>query len=163
MTLTRVGAPLPVSQVALQLNVTQDWSCVSLDTSAANLNAGLCLMSRLSSLVSTRHAARLFGSFERELLTEGGNLAGVRETHLAIILGPPFGGTSRASVGLRIWKLYASQYIGGEDDVLTDVLHAEAKQFLDAIVASAVCKSQRLHNWLKQAELPAFPVMYDDD
>lgn len=140
-----------LKQVALSLNVTTDWSAASLDTSPGNLNAGLCLMSRLASLLSTTQAARLFCGFERELLTEGGGLAGAQETHLALILGPPFGGRSHCSIGLRVWKLYAAQYTDAEGE-LTESLQREAKQFLDAIVASSVCKSQRLHNWLKQAE-----------
>ena len=163
-------------QLALGLNVTTDWcaeltresspfppffsrTCVShatharahtrgterLDTSPGNLNASLCLMARLSQLLTPTESSRLFHSFERELLTEGGHLGGGSENNLLLSLGPPFS-TRGSSVGLLVWRQYAQLYTDGGDE-----LSREAKQLLDSIVASSVCRSQKLATWLKAA------------
>ena len=118
-----------------------------LDTSPGNLNESLCLMSRLSQLLTPTESSRLFHSFERELLTEGGHLSGGggSENNLLLSLGPPFS-TRGSSVGLLVWRQYAQLYTDGGDE-----LSREAKQLLDSIVASSVCRSQKLATWLKAA------------
>ena len=104
-------------------------------------------MSRLSQLLTPTESSRLFQSFERELLTEGGHLngGGGSENNLLLSLGPPFS-TRGSSVGLLVWRQYAQLYTEGGDE-----LSREAKQLLDSIVASSVCRSHKLATWLKAA------------